>query len=73
MIAVGRYFPSPYDQTLVMQWNGTTWTVIASANVSIQHHSLEGVAMLPTTGAVTAGTYYDGVNDRTLVEVCATC
>jgi hypothetical protein len=73
IIAVGRYFPSPYDQTLVLQWTGTAWTVIASANVSTQHHSLEGVAMLPTTGAVTVGTYYNGVNDRTLVEVCPTC
>ena len=73
IIAVGRYFPSPFDQTLVMQWNGTVWTVLASANVSSEHHSLEAVAMLPSTGAVTAGTFYNGVNDRTLVEVCPTC
>lgn len=73
VIAVGRYFPTPYDQTLVMQWTGKAWAVMASANVSTQHHSLEGVAMLPTSGAVTVGTFYNGVNDRTLVEVCATC
>jgi hypothetical protein len=75
--AVGRYFATPFDQTQVLQWDTATvppsWLKITSANDTTNHNSLEGIAMLPGTGAVSVGTWFSGTSDRTLVETCASC
>src|SRR2546422_4523301 len=51
--AVGNYtyyynsfpFATPYSQTLIEHWNGTTWTIVESPNTSpTENNSLSGVA-----------------------------
>ena len=75
--AVGRYFAGPYDQTQVLMWNTAVlppaWTKLTSGNNTIQHNSLEGIAVLPVKGAISVGAYYSGTADRTLIESCFDC
>jgi hypothetical protein len=76
--AVGRYFAGPMDQTqvLMLTYVGSTptWVKITSADHNTNlHNALEGVAFVPSGGAVSVGTYFTGVSDRTLVETCKSC
>jgi hypothetical protein len=72
LYAVGRYFANPHNQTLVLRWYGGRWSVVPSANSSSLPNQFEGVAVVPTGGAVSVGSYFD-THDRTLVEMCSGC
>ncbi len=69
--AVGYYFNGTADRTLVEHYNGTKWTVVTSPNVGTKHDVLSGVAVVPGSHGAKAwavGSYFNGVNDQTLVE-----
>ena len=75
--AVGRYFAGPADQTQALFWDTAlvppAWAKITSASHTTDHNSLEGLAMVPISGAVSVGTYYNGTSDRTLILSCSSC
>ena len=53
--AVGYYVNSSnIDQTLIEQWNGTSWNVVQSPNVGTGNSLLNGVSAVPTTSQVWA-------------------
>jgi hypothetical protein len=68
--AVGNYSPTgAYNQTLIEQWNGTSWSLIASPNVSTTaENQLYGVTCVSASDCWAVG--YDSVSgvDQTLVE-----
>ena len=68
-MAVGGNDVGSYDQTLIEQWNGSTWTVVPSADASpTVNEYLEGVSCVTTTFCVAVGSSETGGSDRTLVE-----
>ena len=53
--AVGYYVNSSnIDQTLIEQWNGTSWNIVQSPNVGTGNSLLNGVSAVPTTSQVWA-------------------
>ena len=53
--AVGYYVNSSnVDQTLIEQWNGSSWTVVQSPNVGTGNSLLNGVSAVPRTSQVWA-------------------
>ena len=41
--STGTYYPGSYQQTLIEQWNGTSWSIVPSPNISAtQDNSLYG-------------------------------
>jgi hypothetical protein len=69
--AVGSYFaPCRPVQTLIEQWDGTQWSVVASDNVDPRPNMLNGVAAAPSGEIWAVGQYEDAkVNwPQTLVE-----
>jgi len=68
-IAAGYYYNGSYDQTLVEQWNGTTWSIVPSPNTSSsQHNDLYGVSCTSASACTAVGNYSNGSYDQTLVE-----
>ncbi len=68
--AVGRYIKnsSGFDQTLIEQWNGTRWSVIASPNLS-DFDDLYGVTAVSASDVWTVGYYTSaGFGGKTLIE-----
>src|SRR5207248_5367867 len=51
---VGNYQNGSVAQTLTMHWNGTTWSVVTSANAGTSFNQLTGAASVPSTGEVWA-------------------
>jgi hypothetical protein len=43
------------DQTLVLQWNGTTWSLVSSPNVSNDGNDLDGVSCVTNSMCVAVG------------------
>jgi hypothetical protein len=67
--AVGEYYTSPYDQTLIEQLSGTTWSIVTSADTSAaQSNDLAGVSCMSATACTAVGDYYTGSYDQTLIE-----
>ena len=68
--AVGYYFSGSSYQTLTEHWNGATWTHVASPNASGSggFNELTGAVAISPGDAWTAGWYFDGTADQTLVE-----
>ena len=66
--AVGRFLSATgVGQTLIEQWNGTSWSVVASPNVGTDN-GLKGVAIVSATDIWAVGfTITNGVN-QTLIE-----
>ena len=53
--AVGYYRPTnSFPRTLIEQWNGTSWNVVASPNIGNITNRLNGVAQIPGTSQVWA-------------------
>ena len=56
-------------QTLVEQWNGTSWSIVASPNASAtQDNQLLGVTCASATNCFAVGFYSDGGDTKTLIE-----
>ncbi len=72
-IAVGSYFLNSSDnsseQTLVEQWNGMTWKIVASPNQpGLTDNGLTGVSCVSATDCTAVGHWSNDVIGRTLVE-----
>ena len=69
-VAVGYASPtSTTTQTLVEQWDGTTWSVVPSSDTSpTQINQLVGVSCASPSACMAVGQYFTGVYDQTLVE-----
>jgi hypothetical protein len=67
-VAVGEYFNGSVYQTVIEQWDGTSWTIAASPNTSAtQSNYLKSVACASATHCVAVGYYLSG-GFRTLIE-----
>jgi hypothetical protein len=69
--AVGYYFNGTVKRTLVLHWNGTSWTHQTSPNAggSSLDNVLQGVAATSSTDAWAVGDYKD-ILDRNLALRC---
>jgi hypothetical protein len=68
--AVGNYVnTSGANQTLIEQWNGTSWSVVSSPNVGTTNNFLNSVAISSSTDVWTVGDYTNSSNvNQTLTE-----
>ena len=67
--AVGSYYNGTWDQTLIEEWNGTSWSIAASPNTSsLQFNLLTGISCASSTSCTAAGSYYNGTAYQTLIE-----
>ncbi len=58
-----------YYQTLVEQWDGTAWSIVASPNTDATHNNvLNAVSCTSSTFCVAVGYSRNGANDQTLIE-----
>ncbi len=70
--AVGWYYNNSINafQTLIEQWNGTSWSVVASPNASSGLNQLYSVAAVSTNDVWAVGEYFNTSSDitETLIE-----
>ncbi len=68
-VAVGYNEPTSFAQTLIEQWNGTTWSIVTSPNSSTtEDNVLEGVSCVSVSFCVAVG-FADGTSvNSALVE-----
>jgi hypothetical protein len=69
--AVGHYRPSTASQTLIEQWNGTSWTIVSSPNTSAEKtNSLNRVTCTSDSTCWVVGDRPGGIYDykQTLIE-----
>jgi hypothetical protein len=67
-MAAGNQYSGPVEQTLIEQWNGTAWTIVASPSPSTTgDNELDGISCFTTSFCVAVG-YTGNTNDQTLVE-----
>lgn len=69
--AVGYHSVGSGNQTLIEQWDGTSWSIVASPNFSgAQHNFLESLACTSASNCWAVGEYFDTSNHlyRTLIE-----
>src|SRR5579884_2339075 len=69
-IAVGYYDTGSYDQTLIEEWNGTSWSIVSSPNTyTTENNSLYGVSCVSASDCWAVGYYYTGSSTyQTLIE-----
>jgi hypothetical protein len=66
--AVGRYEPQGGgSRTLVLHWNGTSWSIVPSPNAAV-YDGLYAVAAASATDVWAVGYYYSNSAQRTLIE-----
>ncbi len=58
------------DQTLIENWNGSTWQIVSSPNQGFLNNQLEGVSCTSLTWCMAVGSYFDPVTGmyQTLIE-----
>ena len=66
-VATGTYNNGVTAQTLVLQWDGTAWTVMPSPNAGANANVLNSVSCVTASFCVATGTYNNGVTAQTLV------
>ncbi len=70
--AVGDYLqnvlPNPIHRTLIQQWDGNQWNIVASPNASANDNTLSGVAALAITDVWAVGSYSSTNAYQTLTE-----
>jgi hypothetical protein len=67
--AAGDYTNSSgVNQTLTEQWNGTSWSIVASPNVGTGSNAFLGVAVTSASGVWAVGDYNNSTVDQTLTE-----
>ena len=58
-----------FNQTLIEQWNGTSWVIISSPNTSSsQHNYLNSVTCASASECWAVGVYNNGSVNQTLIE-----
>ncbi len=69
--AAGQYYTSNNSgaRTVILHWDGTSWTVVPSPNPASTYNLLSGVVALTATNAWAVGSYRDDATtlDRTLM------
>jgi len=60
--------PNEVNQTSVLHWNGTKWSVVDSPNVNQQNNFLDGVVGTSATDAWAVGFFDTGTAFQTLIE-----
>ena len=67
--AVGDYYTGSYWQTLIEQWNGTSWSIVSSPDTSTtQTNVLDGVTCVSSSDCWAVGHSNNGSLNLTLVE-----
>jgi hypothetical protein len=67
--AVGDYSAGSTDRTLILHWNGRAWRQVASPHPGGTGGStLNAVAAVSSANAWAAGEYWNGTDDKTLIE-----
>jgi len=67
--AVGYYLAGSTYQTLVERWDGTSWTIVTSPNISpTQNNRLAGVTCSSASLCWAVGSYVAGGIDMSLIE-----
>jgi hypothetical protein len=66
--AVGAYATTPGADTLVEQWNGTSWSMITTPNPSADTNKLAGVSCPSTTNCFAVGSYRTNGSQYALIE-----
>ena len=56
------------SQTLIEQWNGTSWSVVSSPSPGSNNNILNAVAAVSASNIWTVGLYFNGVYGQTLIE-----
>ncbi|MEY2555611.1 MAG: hypothetical protein QOF93_755, partial [Verrucomicrobiota bacterium] len=65
----GSYYSNTPDQTLILRWNGTSWSVVTSPNSSpTQANQLSSVTCASTSQCWAVGNYQSGGTTQTLIE-----
>ena len=59
-VAVGSFNNGSAEQTLILNWNGTTWSTMQSPNNSNLQHSLRSVACVSDSFCTAVGFYQGG-------------
>ncbi len=68
-VAVGNFYNTTNDQTLIETWDGATWSVTPSPNGSpAQENLLTGVSCTAATACVAVGFFFNGTDNQTLIE-----
>jgi hypothetical protein len=68
-IAVGTASNGTVDQTLIEQWNGAAWSIVASPNsASDRNNDLHGVSCTSAAYCTAVGSASNGIVDQTLIE-----
>jgi hypothetical protein len=68
--AAGYYYTGSHDQTLIEEWNGTTWSIVASPNTTTtQDNDLYGVSCTSASACTAAGAASNGSANQTLIEM----
>ena len=63
--AVGLYAITPVFKTLVEQWNGSVWSIVASPNAGTQGSRLLGVSCVAPAACDTVGYFFPGTTSAT--------
>jgi hypothetical protein len=67
--AAGEYNDGTVNQTLIEQWNGTTWSIVTSPDPnSSWDNDLEGISCTSATVCTAVGDYFTGSYEQTLIE-----
>jgi len=67
-VAVGGYNDGSVNRTLLLEWDGITWSIVQSPNAGSSRDRLTGVSCVSATFCLAVGTYIDS-DWRTLAEV----
>jgi len=67
-VAVGGYYDGSVNRTLLLGWDGITWSIVQSPNAGSSRDRLTGVSCVSVTFCLAVGTYIDS-DWRTLAEV----
>ena len=68
-MAVGLYYTGSYDQTLIEEWNGTSWSIVTSPNTSTtETNQLSDVTCVSSSDCWAVGHSNNGSLNQTLVE-----
>ena len=66
--AVGYNISGSAYRTLIERWNGTSWGIVSSPNISAQNNQLHGLTCLSASDCWAVGYYYTGSAWQTLIE-----
>lgn len=66
--AAGSYGPGGSRRTLMLHWNGTSWSTVSTPNVGTAENRLQGVDAIAANDAWAVGWYGTYPNEQTLVQ-----